>query len=95
MAIIKFTAGLAVGYVLGARAGRERYEQIVAGARKAQSHPAVTQAQQKVQSLLGTAPDTSTATADPVPDDTVELVAAGSPTPRHSRRPPRTTPPVA
>jgi hypothetical protein len=31
---LSFLAGAAVGYVLGARAGRERYESIVSAARK-------------------------------------------------------------
>jgi hypothetical protein len=31
---VKFLIGAAIGYVLGAKAGRERYEQIVSGARK-------------------------------------------------------------
>ena len=35
--------GLAVGYVLGARAGRERYEQIRRWATQARKHPAVGQ----------------------------------------------------
>ena len=39
-----FIAGLAVGFVIGARAGRERYEQIKKLARKAADSPAVQQA---------------------------------------------------
>jgi membrane protein DedA with SNARE-associated domain len=35
--------GAAVGYVLGARAGRERYEQIKRWAVEAKKHPAVAQ----------------------------------------------------
>jgi hypothetical protein len=35
--------GGAVGYVLGARAGRQRYEQIVRASRQLRSHPAVAQ----------------------------------------------------
>jgi membrane protein DedA with SNARE-associated domain len=35
--------GAAVGYVLGARAGRERYEQIKRWAAAARKHPAVAQ----------------------------------------------------
>jgi uncharacterized protein (UPF0333 family) len=65
MKVIKLAAGLAVGYVLGSRAGRDKYEQIVATARKAQSHPAVTQAQQKAKELLGATSTTETG-ADPV-----------------------------
>lgn len=44
---MRFRAGLviggAAGYVLGARAGRERYRQIVSVSRKVRSHPAVEQ----------------------------------------------------
>lgn len=35
--------GVAVGYVVGARAGRERYEQIKRLAGEARKHPAVAQ----------------------------------------------------
>jgi len=38
---ILFVFGLAVGYVLGTRAGRERYEQIRAGAEKVWHDPRV------------------------------------------------------
>ena len=41
---ITFLAGIAVGFVAGARAGRERYEQMVKLGRKAVEHPAVQQA---------------------------------------------------
>ena len=36
-----FLLGAAVGYVLGAKAGRERYEQIMRVYRKLADHPAV------------------------------------------------------
>ncbi|KAB8170880.1 YtxH domain-containing protein [Streptomyces sp. 3MP-14] len=36
-----FIAGVAVGYVLGARAGRERYEQLAAAAERLRTNPAV------------------------------------------------------
>jgi|HubBroStandDraft_6_1064221.scaffolds.fasta_scaffold129757_1 hypothetical protein len=39
-----FITGLAVGFVLGARAGRERYEQMKTLARRATDNPAVQQA---------------------------------------------------
>lgn len=39
-----FLAGLAVGFVIGARAGRERYEQLRKLARRAADSPAVQQA---------------------------------------------------
>jgi hypothetical protein len=41
---ITFFAGLGTGYVLGTRAGRERYEQIMKLYRSAAEHPAVQQA---------------------------------------------------
>lgn len=46
---ISFLTGLATGFVLGARAGRERYEQIVKAARAVAEHPAVQQAAGAVQ----------------------------------------------
>ncbi|WP_213455103.1 hypothetical protein [Rhizomonospora bruguierae] len=39
-----FIGGLAAGFVLGARAGRERYEEIVTNARKVWEHPTVQEA---------------------------------------------------
>ena len=39
------------GYVLGARAGRERYEQIAAGARTIARNPKVQSAKQQTQSV--------------------------------------------
>lgn len=39
-----FLGGLAAGFVLGARAGRERYEEIVTNARKVWEHPTVQEA---------------------------------------------------
>jgi hypothetical protein len=44
-----FAAGFATGYVVGTRAGRERYEQIVKLARQTAEHPAVQQAAGVVQ----------------------------------------------
>jgi hypothetical protein len=41
---IVFITGLGVGFVLGARAGRERYEQLQTLARKVRDNPAVQQA---------------------------------------------------
>jgi hypothetical protein len=38
---LTFIAGLAVGYVLGTRAGRERYEQLRKAARRVAENPAV------------------------------------------------------
>jgi hypothetical protein len=46
---ITFLGGLAVGYVLGSRAGRERYEQLVRLGRQVAESPAAQQAAGAVQ----------------------------------------------
>ncbi len=96
MKVLKLAAGLAVGYVLGSRAGRDKYEQIVATARKAQNHPAVTQAQDKAKQLLSTA-STSSQT-DTYPEQMTPSTTATEPATRPSRRQPKgsvTVPDVA
>ncbi|MCY1143769.1 hypothetical protein OWR29_37705 [Actinoplanes sp. Pm04-4] len=64
MRVFKFAAGLAVGYVLGSRAGREKYEQIVAAARKVQGHPTVVEVQQVAKDRLGLSTDSAASHAD-------------------------------
>lgn len=44
-----FLGGAAVGFVFGARAGRERYDQLVAAARRVWDHPTVQEATGVVQ----------------------------------------------
>jgi len=44
-----FAAGVAVGFIVGSRAGRERYDQIVKYTRKAYQSPAVQKATQVTQ----------------------------------------------
>jgi hypothetical protein len=44
-----FLGGVAVGFVVGARAGRERYDQLVATARRMLDHPTVQEAAGVVQ----------------------------------------------
>src|SRR5918997_4684988 len=41
---LMFLSGLAAGFVLGSRAGREKYEEIVVNARKVWDHPTVQEA---------------------------------------------------
>ena len=41
---LMFISGLAAGFVLGSRAGRERYEEIRANAKKVWEHPTVQEA---------------------------------------------------
>jgi hypothetical protein len=48
-----FLAGFATGYVLGARAGRQRYEQIRQAARTLASNPAVQSTAQQLQHQAG------------------------------------------
>ncbi|ADD41500.1 hypothetical protein [Stackebrandtia nassauensis] len=50
-----FVAGVAVGYVLGARAGRERYEQIAAMARRVRDNPTVRNVTGMLQDQAGQA----------------------------------------
>ncbi|MGI8647736.1 MAG: hypothetical protein ACR2JX_05860 [Mycobacteriales bacterium] len=56
-----FLAGLGVGYVLGSRAGRERYEQIAQASRRVTEHPKVQETagliQAKTGALVNTAKD--------------------------------------
>ena len=50
---LKLLAGLAAGYVLGARAGRERYERIAEASRRLAERPEVRELTGKVRSGLG------------------------------------------
>lgn len=50
-----FIAGLGVGYVLGARAGRARYEAIARTAQKLRDHPAVQSSAGVLQAQAGSA----------------------------------------
>jgi SLT domain-containing protein len=57
----------AVGYVLGAKAGRERYEQIAEQAQKLRNNPAV---QQKVEEAKHVAMDAAGTATDKVKEQT-------------------------
>jgi hypothetical protein len=48
-----FVLGVAVGYVLGARAGRERYDQLVRTYQRLKDHPAVQGFAGVVRAKLG------------------------------------------
>jgi len=56
--------GLAAGYVLGARAGRERYEEIAKSARGVIGHPAVLKARSKAKAMMGAGADAVAAKVD-------------------------------
>jgi hypothetical protein len=72
---ITFMAGFAVGFVVGARAGRERYEQIVRYGRQVAGNPAVQRVTQTVttatteftRTAMNKAPDIAKKAADRMP----------------------------
>lgn len=76
MKLMTFAAGLAAGYVLGAKAGRERYEQIVAMFDQARSHPAVVQAQHAATDAVTSGTDALASKLNP------DTSADSSPRPR-------------
>ena len=51
--MFRLLTGLAIGYVLGSRAGRERYEQLKLWAERTADHPAVQSAAGVVGAQLG------------------------------------------
>ncbi len=89
MKIFTLAAGLATGYVLGSRAGREKYEQIVAQYQKLSNHPSVAQAQEKTKQALSSRASEVITKLDPTaPDNQPELPVSVSPSrpSRPSRR---------
>lgn len=98
MTMRKFTmlAAGAVGYVLGARAGRERYEQIKAGAGKLASDPRVQRkARQAGDAVREKAPDvkeTVVGAASTATTKVKEKVGAGEPAPVTGTDPRTSTP---
>ncbi len=87
---ISFLTGLATGFVLGARAGRERYEQIKKAARNVAEHPAVQQAAGAVQAqATGLASAAGSRISDEVRDKAPQLArSARSATARVTERVP-------
>lgn len=69
---ILILTGLAVGYVLGARAGRERYEEIKATANKLWSDPRV---QAKVDAVEDFAKDKGPEVAEFIADNAKKVVS--------------------
>jgi hypothetical protein len=60
---LKLVAGLAAGYVLGARAGRERYERIAEATRRLAERPEVRELTGKVRAGLGAGLEKAASTA--------------------------------
>ncbi|WP_035849413.1 hypothetical protein [Kitasatospora azatica] len=52
---LSFIVGAAAGYVLGARAGRQRYEQLAAAAQKVAQNPRVQDATHRAKESAGAA----------------------------------------
>jgi hypothetical protein len=57
---VTFLTGFAVGFVVGARAGRERYEQLLKLARRTSDNPAVQQAAAALQAKAAGLANTAT-----------------------------------
>jgi hypothetical protein len=72
---ITFITGLAVGFVIGARAGRERYEQLKRATRRVADSPAAQQAAGAVQAQAANlAKATRQKVADGLPDKVTNYV---------------------
>jgi hypothetical protein len=92
MKVVTLAAGLAVGYVLGTRAGREKYEQIVATVRKVSGEPSTVDAGSSGSSVAAAEP--APPATDLAPDlDADPESAPTTPAPRRTRRKPVITPP--
>ncbi|HEV8374585.1 MAG TPA: YtxH domain-containing protein [Actinomycetota bacterium] len=70
--------GLAAGYVLGTRAGRERYQQLTASAKRLADDPSVKRLQEELNGLFGAAKqraaDTTGTTVQRVGDQAADKV---------------------
>jgi hypothetical protein len=70
--------GLAAGYVLGTRAGRERYQQLTASAKRLADDPSVQRLQEELNGLFGSArqrvADSASTTVQRVGDQAADKV---------------------
>ena len=70
--------GLAAGYVLGTRAGRERYQQLTASAKRLADDPSVQRLQEELNGLFGSArqrvADSASTTVQRVSDQAADKV---------------------
>lgn len=71
---ILFVIGLGAGYVLGAKAGRQRYEQIASTADKVWNSPSVTKQRHEVQQFVETKAPKLVETAKDAAGDAVQKV---------------------
>jgi len=99
MKTLTFAVGLAAGYVLGARAGRERYEQIRDKVQTFADQPAVVRAQTRAKELLAQASPTTvespSSTVTEQPGDATGGSTGASVTTRSPRPPRKATATVA
>jgi len=72
---ILFVVGLGAGYVLGAKAGRQRYEQIASAADKVWNSPSVTKQRHDVQHFVETKAPKLVETAKDAAGDAVNKVS--------------------
>ena len=92
----KFAAGFGIGYVLGSRAGREKYEQILATARKVSGNSTASQAPDTAKGTIAaeSEADTSLSNVAAEADMSPSPAGATSARPRKRRKPSSpTTPP--
>ena len=66
--------GLAAGYVLGTRAGRERYQQLTASAKRLTDDPTLARLQEELNGLFGSGSPSSGQTPGGSSGTTVERV---------------------
>ncbi|MEU0555888.1 hypothetical protein [Dactylosporangium sp. NPDC006015] len=91
MRLLTLAAGLATGYVLGTRAGRGKYEQIVEGARQLRANPTFAQAQETAKKLASSPPPTASITP---PAASPAMSSATSPAMSSAASSTTTTPPA-
>lgn len=85
---ILLVTGLAVGYVLGSRAGRERYEQIAAVADKFWNDPRVQKNVHQAEDFVkDKAPDVAGAVADGAKKVAAKATGSSTPAKRTTRKP--------
>jgi hypothetical protein len=72
---ILLVIGLGVGYVLGAKAGRQRYEQIAGAADKVWNSPAVAKQRHEVQHFVETKGPKLVETAKDAAGDAIDKVS--------------------
>nr|BFE59056.1 hypothetical protein GCM10020063_035820 [Dactylosporangium thailandense] len=90
MRLLTLAAGAAVGYVLGARAGREKYEQIVASTGRLRANPTPGQAVQTVQELFSAPAPAATTPVKALPTP-AEAVPTPTPTSTAAPKPRKRT----